>query len=154
MFHNGHNLLENVYTMLEQIQNEEGWFFLEIKINLPYFLRKFGQVGVSGWYRLISNSQHIFLGKTNREFFKSNFSEGFYRHSIFNDEVNIVLFLKTKEENNKDRLIKELIIRIKKLLFVRIKVGDVKDISNEDKSLLHSMNGIRHYQRILETYFR
>ncbi len=140
--------------MIDELQNEEGWFFLDIRINLPYFIRKFGKVGVSGWYKLISNSNHIFLGETNRAFFKSNFSEGFYRHSIFNDEVNIVLFLKSKEVDNQERLIKELIIRIKKLLFVKIKVGSMNEIPIEDETLLKSTNGLRQYQKILETYFR
>jgi hypothetical protein len=138
--------------MLDELQNEVGWFFLDIRINLPYFIRKFGKVGVSGWYKLISNSNHIFLGETNRAFFKSNFSEGFYRHSIVNDEVIIVLFLKSKELENQERIIKELIIRIKKLLFARIKVGYMNEIPNEDQILLTSKNGIRHYQKILETY--
>jgi hypothetical protein len=145
-------LLENKHTMLEEIMNEKGWFFLDIKINLPYFIRKFGKVGVSGWYRNISNSQHIFLGKTNRDFFKSNFAEGFYRYSIYNDEVNIVLFLKSKEFDNQERLIKELIIRIKKLLFVKINVGEMDEITSEDKMLLSSKDGLRNYQKILETY--
>jgi len=139
--------------ILNDIQNDEGWFFLKITIKLSYFLKKFNNSGVSAWYRLLSNSQHIFLGMTNREFFKSNFKEGFYRSSIFNDEVNIILFLKSKELANQQRLIKELVIRIKKILYVRVEIGKIEDIPSEDRTLLNSYDGIRHYQRILETYF-
>jgi hypothetical protein len=137
---------------LQQLQSEEGWHFFDISINLKHFVRLFGKVGVSGWYRLLSNSQHIFLGKTNREFFKTSFSEGFYRYSIFNDEVNIVLFLKSRDLNNWERIIKELIIRMKKMLFVRVRVGNMAEIPREDMMILNSPNGIRHYQKILETY--
>jgi hypothetical protein len=137
---------------LIDIQKDDGWFYLIIQFNLNYFLKKFGEIGISGWYRLVSNSQHSFLGLSNRDFFKSHFTEGFYRHSIYNDEVNIVMFLKSTETDNIERTIKELIIRIKKLLFARIKVGYMNEIPNEDQILLTSKNGIRHYQKILETY--
>jgi hypothetical protein len=63
---------------LIDIQKDDGWFYLIIQFNLNYFLKKFGEIGISGWYRLVSNSQHSFLGLSNRDFFKSHFTEGFY----------------------------------------------------------------------------
>jgi hypothetical protein len=139
-------------TTYEKLQNDGQWFCFEIIYNLDSFLMKFGKIGVSGWYRLISNSPHLFLGKTNRQFFKQTFSEGFYRSTISNEQVKIVMFLRLNEASNKERIVRELVIRIKKLLFCRVNLFDIGNIPMEDKSLLSSSFGIQQYQKILESY--
>jgi hypothetical protein len=138
--------------ILDQLQEEQGWFFLQIKMSLKFFLTKFGKIGISGYYRLLSNSQHLFLGRTNRQFFKSSFKEGFYRSSLTNDEVKIVMVLKCENLNNMERYKRELAIRVKKLLYANIEVGGLDELPPEDKMLLSSNYGIQQYQRILETY--
>lgn len=138
--------------ILNKLHEEQGWFFVEIKMSLQFFMRSFGKIGISGYYRLLSNSQHTFLGRTNRQFFKTSFKEGFYRSSITNDEVKIVLVLKCDNSNNMERYKGELVIRIKKLLYANVEVGDIDDLPSEDKMLLSTKYGIQQYQRILETY--
>ena len=122
--------------ILNKLHEEQGWFFVEIKMSLQFFMRSFGKIGISGYYRLLSNSQHTFFGRTNRQFFKTSFKEGFYRSSITNDEVKIVLVLKCDNSNNMERYKGELVIRIKKLLYANVEVGDIDDLPSEDKMLL------------------
>ena len=138
--------------ILNKIKEEQGWFYLKIMMDLQIFMRNFGKIGISGYYRLLSNSPHIFLGRTNRQFFKTSFKEGFYRSSITNDEVNIVLVLKCDNPNNLERYKGELVIRVKKLSYADIEVGGLDELPSEDKMLLGSRYGIQQYQKILETY--
>ena len=137
---------------LQQIQDEDGWFFVKITMSMKSFLAKFGKIGVSGYYRLLSNSQYLFLGKTNREWFKTTFKEGFYRAIVAQDEVSIVLILKCDVPENKIMIEKELKIRIKKLLYAIIEIGNIDELPEDEKTLLNSNFGFDLYQRILETY--
>jgi hypothetical protein len=138
--------------ILNQLQDEQGWFFAQIKMSLQFFMTNFGKIGVSGYYRLLSNSQHMFLGRTNRQFFKTSFKEGFYRAIVAQDEVSIVLILKCEVPANRIIVEKELKIRIKKLLYAIIQIGSIEELPEDEKTLLNSNFGFDLYQRILETY--
>ena len=139
---------------LEKLENEEGWFYVKITMSIKSFLAKFGKIGISGYYRLISNSGYLFLGKTNREWFKSTFVEGFYRAIIAEDEVSIVMILKCKNPSQEDWIQKELKIRVKKLLYAIVDIGSINDLPKDEKTLLNSNFGFELYQRILETYVK
>lgn len=131
-------------------ENPQDWIFLEIKINLNQFLIKFKSV--SNFYRLLSNGNYFFNGKPNRVFFKTNFKNGFYRSSIIGDRIRLVFLLESEEDRINDRLILELKIRIKKLMYCDVSVDNLSGIDEVDRILLNSTNGMNFYQKILGTY--
>ncbi|NBW72661.1 MAG: hypothetical protein EBR24_07730 [Flavobacteriia bacterium] len=131
-------------------ENQKDWIFLEIKINLPQFLIKFKSV--SNFYRLLSNGNYLFNRKPNRVFFKTNFYNGFYRSSIIGDRIKLVFLLKSQEKLINERLILELKIRIKKLMYCDVNVDDLNGMDEVDRILLNSVNGINFYQKILGSY--
>lgn len=131
-------------------ENQKDWIFLEIKINLTQFLIKFKSV--SNFYRLLSNGNYLFNGKPNRVFFKTNFYNGFYRSSIIGESIKLVFLLKTQEKLVNERLILELKIRIKKLMYCDVNVDDLNGMDEVDRILLNSVNGINFYQKILGSY--
>jgi hypothetical protein len=131
-------------------ENPQDWIFLEIKINLNQFLIKFKSV--SHFYRLLSNGNYFFNGKPNRVFFKTSFKNGFYRSSIIGDRIRLVFLLKSEEDRINDRLILELKIRIKKLMYCDVSVDNLSGIDEVDRILLNSTNGMNFYQKILGTY--
>jgi hypothetical protein len=137
----------NILNKLER--DSEKWIIFEQKIELKNFL-KFNSI--SQYYRQLSNGRNIFLKKTNREFFKTNFSEGFYRFNIFNEKLHFILFLKPFQMSRKIRLIKELTVRLKKIFFSNVGVFNLQEISDTDRLLLSSKNGFNYYQKILSTY--
>ncbi len=130
--------------------NQEDWIFLEININLTQFLIKFKSV--SNFYRLLSNGNYFFNRKPNRVFFKTNFKNGFYRSSIIGDRIRLVFLLESEEERINDRLILELKIRIKKLMYCDVSVDNLSGIDETDRILLNTTNGMNFYQKILGTY--
>ena len=132
------------------IENQQDWIYLEIKINLTQFLIKFKNV--SNFYRLLSNGNYLFNGQPNREFFKSNFHKGFYRSSIIGDRIKLVFLLKSEEKRINERLINELKVRIKKLMYSDVNVDDLNGMDEVDRILINSANGINFYQKILGTY--
>ena len=132
------------------IENQQDWIYLEIKINLTQFLIKFKSV--SNFYRLLSNGNYLFNRKPNREFFKLNFHKGYYRSSIIGDRIKLVFLLKSEEKRSDERLILELKVRIKKLIYCDVNVDDLSGMDEVDKILLNSANGINFYQKILGTY--
>jgi hypothetical protein len=131
-------------------ENQKDWIFLEIKISLTQFLIKFKNV--SNFYRLLSSGNYLFNGKPNRVFFKTNFYNGFYRSSIIGESIKLVFLLKTQEKLINERLILELKIRIKKLMYCDVDVDDLSGMDEVDRILLNSANGINFYQKILGTY--
>jgi hypothetical protein len=131
-------------------ENEKDWIFLEITINLPQFLIKFKSE--SNFYRLLSNGNYLFNGKPNRVFFKSNFHQGYYRSSIIGEAIKLVFILKTEENRINEKLVFELKIRIKKLMYCKVNVDDLNGMDEVDRILLNSANGINFYQKILGSY--
>jgi hypothetical protein len=128
--------------------NDPNWFVFEINMRLETFLRRFKNV--SEYYRQISNSKRMWNRKSNREFFK-NINEGFYRTSINDEQITITFFLSFLPNPKLFSMITELRIRIKKIQMCRIDTLPLSEISNEDRLLLSSSNGISFYQKIRKT---
>ena len=125
--------------------NDPNWFVFEITMRLETFLTRFKSV--SEYYRQISNSKRMWNRKSNREFFK-NVNEGFYRSSIKDEQITITFFLNFYENLKKYSIISELRIRIKKIQMCTIDTLPLSEISDEDRLLLSSSNGISFYQKI------
>jgi hypothetical protein len=117
-------------------------------MRLETFLRRFKNV--SEYYRQISNSKRVWNRKSNREFFK-NINEGFYRSAIKDEQITITFFLSFRPNPKLFSMISELRIRIKKIQMCRIDTLPLSEISNEDRLLLSSSNGISFYQKIRKT---
>ena len=133
---------------MNTINNDPNWLVFEITMRLETFLRRFKSV--SEYYRQISNSKRMTNGKSNRDFFK-NVREGFYRSSIKDEQITITFFLIFNPNPKYYSMISELRIRIKKIQMCRIDTLSLSEISNEDRLLLSSSNGISFYQKIRKT---
>jgi hypothetical protein len=137
-------------SIIESITDKD-WILVEIRMKLTTFSKQFNS-SVSNFYRTLSNSPRSFLNSTYRHFFKSNFCEGFYRHSIQENDVLMVFFLKSTGINDLDKLTRELSLRIKKLVLIPVNISSTKSMSETDKILLSSKNGVKNYRKILSTY--
>jgi len=128
--------------------NDPNWLVFEITMRLETFLRRFKSV--SEYYRQISNSKRMTNGKSNRIFFK-NITEGFYRSAIKDEQITITFFLSFRPNPKLFSMVTELRIRIKKIQMCRIDTLTLDEISNEDRLLLSSSNGVSFYQKIRKT---
>jgi hypothetical protein len=133
---------------MNTLNDDPNWFVFEIRMRLETFLRRFKNV--SEYYRQISNSKRVWNRKSNREFFK-NINEGFYRSAIKDEQITITFFLSFRPNPKLFSMISELRIRIKKIQMCRIDTLPLSEISNEDRLLLSSSNGISFYQKIRKT---
>lgn len=118
-------------------------------MRLSAFLVKFKSA--SQFYRLISNSQYRFLKESNHTFFKC-VDMGYYRMTINNGFVRVLFILKLKEMNNKQYKIRELAIRIKRLIFCRVSIFELRDLDETDKELLNHKDGVQMFQKIKNSY--
>jgi hypothetical protein len=125
---------------------DENWFIVEVKIKLENFFTKFKSP--SNYYRCLSQGNWHFLKLSNRLFFKS-FSNGMYRSVIDEEKVVLVFFLRVKNTVEKYKITKELTIRMKKLINSPIQVYSLEEMSETDRKLLSSNNGVNFYNRIL-----
>ena len=66
--------------------------------------------------------------------------------------MEYVFFLRIKDQNQSNRILRELIIRSKKLGASKDEVGGINTINYIDLKLLSSVNGENAYQKILKTY--
>jgi hypothetical protein len=135
----------------KQLIESEEWIMVEIRMKISTFTKQFNS-SVSNFYRTLSNSPRIFMNTTYRSFFKKNFCEGFYRSSILENDISIILFLKTSGLVPLEKLTRELTFRIRKLVFVPVVVSHPSCMSETDKLLLSSKDGLKNYQKILSTY--
>jgi hypothetical protein len=125
---------------------DENWFIVEVKMKLENFFTKFKSP--SHYYRCLSQGNWHFLKMSNRLFFKS-FSDGMYRSVIDEEKVVLVFFLRVKNNSEKYRISKELSIRMKKLMNSPIRILDLREMSETDRKLLSSKNGVNFFNRIL-----
>ena len=137
--------------ILDELMENNDWIMVEIKLKISTFTKQFNS-SVSNFYRTLSNSPRVFMNTTYRSFFKKNFGEGFYRSSIQQNDVSIILFLKSKRITPLDKLTRELTLRIKKLVLVPVIISKPDCMSETDKQLLSSKDGLKNYQKILSTY--
>ena len=126
---------------------DENWFIVEVKMKLENFFMKFKSP--SHYYRCLSQGNWHFLKLSNRLFFRS-FSDGMYRSVIDEEKVVLVFFLRVKNKERINSTTKELTIRMKKLLNSPIQVYGVEQMTETDRKLLSSKNGINFYNFIFK----
>ena len=136
-------------SLYNQLLYDHEWFVLKVDMRLSAFLVKFKSA--SQFYRLISNSQYRFLKESNHTFFKC-VDMGYYRMTINNGSVRVLFILKFNETNRKHYKIRELAIRIKRLIFCRVSILDPRDLDETDKELLNHKDGINLFQKIKKSY--
>lgn len=136
----------NTYS---KILNDPHWFIITSRMRLKTFLFRFNSV--SEYYRKISNSKIVFLGKSNRDFFKK-IDEGFYRSTLDNDEISISFYLRFNDMNGIYKSLKELSTRIKKIQYCQVEINEVNKMPITDKILLETKSGFNLFQKIRNTY--
>lgn len=137
--------------IIDELTESNDWIMVEVKMKISTFTKQFNS-SVSNFYRTLSNSPRMFMNTTYRSFFKKNFCEGFYRSSIQQNDVSIILFLKSSNLIPIVKLTRELILRIKKLVLVPVIISHPNCMSETDKQLMTSKDGMKNYQKILSTY--
>jgi hypothetical protein len=131
---------------MTSLEFDENWFIVEVKMKIENFFFKFKNP--SHYYRCLSQGNWRFLKQSNRSFFR-NFSTGMYRSVIDGEKVSLIFFLRVKNTVEKYRITKELSIRMKKLMNSPIRILDLREMSETDRKLLKTKNGINFYNRIL-----
>ncbi len=91
---------------------------------------------------------------TNFEWFRDSFDQGFYRCSIFPSYLEYTFFLRVKDLNKYNSVVRQLNIRVRKLGGFSLNLSDMHSIDYVDQILLSSKNGncLNAYQKILKTY--
>jgi hypothetical protein len=132
--HNEPNLLGNMgSSSFEKFSDE--WIVFEVKIKLRQFLIRFKSI--ANFYRLISQGAYRLGGVSNRTFFKSAFSNGFYRYSIERENINFIFVLKTKSIDKIGDTILQFKVRTRKLINCVVLSYSVDELVVTDKILLN-----------------
>jgi hypothetical protein len=134
--------------MLEKMKKDNNWICLSLRINLMIFNSRFINKS-NGFYRQLSSGNQKLLGVSNFQWFYNAFDSGYYRSALTGTYMEYVFFLRIKNQNQSNRVLKELIIRSKKLGASKVEVGGMNTINYLDFKLLSSMNGVNAYQKIL-----
>ena len=135
--------------MLEKMKKDDNWIFLSLRINLLIFNTRFKNKS-NGFYRQLSSGNQKLLGVSNFQWFYNAFDSGYYRSSLSGTNMEYVFFLRIKDQNQSNRILRELIVRSKKLGASKVEVGGINTINYIDFKLLSSMNGENAYQKILK----
>ena len=137
--------------MLEKMKKDDNWIFLSLRINLLIFNTRFKNKS-NGFYRQLSSGNQKLLGVSNFQWFYRSFDGGYYRSAFTGTNMEYVFFLRIKDQNQSNRILRELIIRSKKLGASKVEVGGINTINYIDFKLLSSVNGENAYQKVLKTY--
>lgn len=142
--------------MLDQIKKELGqWVCISLKINLLVFQVKYKNK-INRFYRSLSSSGGgTILSENNFVWFHKSFNQGFYRASIVGSYVDYTIFLKLTEVSKVNMVIRQLLIRTKKLGAFNVSIDQINNtesINNTDYRLLSSKYGLSPYQKVLKTY--
>ena len=137
--------------MLEKMKKDDNWIFFSLRINLLIFNTRFKNKS-NGFYRQLSSGNQKLLGVSNFQWFYRSFDGGYYRSALTGTNMEYVFFLRINEQNQSNRILRELIIRSKKLGASKVEVGGINTINYIDLKLLSSVNGENAYQKILKTY--
>ena len=130
--------------------NEDGnWICFSFRINLMIFNLRFKNRS-NGFYRQLSSGNQKLLGVSNFQWFYNAFDSGYYRSALTGTYVEYVFFLRIKDQKQSNRILKELIIRCKKLGAFKVEVGGMNTINYLDFKLLSSTNGMNAYQKVLK----
>lgn len=127
--------------------NDPSWFVMEIKIKLRNYLMRFRTL--NKFYRLLSQSEYVTAGETNRKFFKSKFTHGWYRVIIDKEVIRFIFILKVKDLDriNKDQL--SLVLRTRKLINSPVLIYRPEEMTTTDRILLTQLGGNMSYRKIL-----
>lgn len=135
--------------MLEKMKKDNNWICLSLRINLMIFNSRFKNKS-NGFYRQLSSGNQKLSGVSNFQWFYKSFDDGYYRSSLSGTNMEYVFFLRIKDQSQSNRVIKELIVRSKKLGASKVEVGGLNSINYIDYKLMTSMNGENAYQKILK----
>ena len=135
--------------MLEKMKKDNNWICLSLRINLMIFNSRFKNKS-NGFYRQLSSGNQKLLGVSNFQWFYKSFDSGYYRSSLSGTNMEYVFFLRIKDQNQSNRILRELIVRSKKLGASKVEVGGINTINYIDFKLLSSMNGGNAYQKMLK----
>ena len=135
--------------MLEKMKKDNNWICLSLRINLMIFNSRFKNKS-NGFYRQLSSGNQKLLGVSNFQWFYNAFDSGYYRSSLSGTNMEYVFFLRIKDQNQSNRILRELIVRSKKLGASKVEVGGINTINYIDFKLLSSMNGGNAYQKMLK----
>ena len=105
----------------------------------------------NGFYRQLSSGNQKLLGVSNFQWFYRSFDSGYYRSALTGTYVEYVFFLRIKDQNQRNRILRELIIRSKKIGASKVEVGGMNKINYIDFKLLSSTNGMNAYKQILKS---
>lgn len=130
------------------MKKDNNWICLSLRINLLIFNTRFKNKS-NGFYRQLSSGNQKLLGISNFQWFYNAFDSGYYRSSLSGTNMEYVFFLRIKDLNQSNRILRELIVRSKKLGASKVEVGGMNTINYLDFKLLSSMNGENAYQKIL-----
>ena len=137
--------------MLEKMKKDDNWIFFSLRINLLIFNTRFKNKS-NGFYRQLSSGNQKLLGVSNFQWFYRSFDGGYYRSALTGTNMEYVFFLRINEQNQSNRILRELIIRSKKLGATKVNVGGINTINYIDFKLLSTTNGMNAYQKVLKTY--
>ena len=137
--------------MLEKMKKDGNWICFSFRMNLLIFNVRFKNKA-NGFYRQLSSGNQKLLGVSNFHWFYNAFDSGYYRSALTGTYVEYVFFLRIKDNNQDNRILKELIIRSKKIGASKVEVGGMNTINYLDFKLLSTINGMNAYQKILKTY--
>ena len=129
------------------ISDNPAWFVFDVRIKLKPFLMRFKTI--SSYYRMLSQSEYSLGRLSNRSFFKSRFSHGWYRVVIDKEVIRIVFVLKAKKLERKDQDIFQLIWRSKRLINSPVLIYPLNELSNTDKMLLMNNARVGGFKKIL-----
>jgi len=137
--------------MLEKMNEDGNWICFSLRINLMIFNTRFKNKS-NGFYRQLSSGIQKLLGVSNFQWFYRSFDGGYYRSALTGTNMEYVFFLRIKDQKQSNRILRELIIRSKKLGATKVNVGGINTINYIDFKLLSSVNGENAYQKVLKTY--
>ena len=129
---------------------EEKWICLTLKINLLIFQMRL-KCKVNEFYRSFWSGNSL-LGQTNCNWFMNSFDGGFYRSAIMDNYVNYVFFLRLKDVEKINSILRQLNIRVRKLGAFSVEINDINSIPYTDLKLLSTQSGMNAYQKILGLY--
>ena len=129
--------------------NDPSWFVMEVKIKLRNYLMRFRTL--NKFYRLLSQSEYVTAGETNRKFFKSRFTHGWYRVIIDKEIVRFIFILKVKDVSRIEKDQFHLIWRTRKLINSPVLIYRPEELTTTDRILLTQLGGNMSYRKILGT---
>jgi hypothetical protein len=127
--------------------NDPSWFVMEVKIKLRNYLMRFRTL--NKFYRLLSQSEYVTAGETNRKFFKSRFTHGWYRVIIDKEIVRFIFILKVKDVDRIEKDQFHLIWRTRKLINSPVLIYRPEELTTTDRILLTQLGGNMSYRKIL-----